>query len=166
MTDPGDGDEVRRPEEGLPMPRDGGRGSHREGDPARSELSAAAFDEIVAGWNAEGRVPQWPASADRPLPEAPAEPAEPPAPDGDAHFIPPEPPPLPRLGPPALVGLALLAFGLILVIAPSWIGLPRAFSLPLGLLTLACGVGWLLLRLWPAPPRSGDGDGEDDGAVL
>lgn len=200
MTDPGDADDIRRPEEGLPTPRDGGLGSRHDGDPTRSELSSAAFDEIVAGWNAEGSVPRWPASADRPLPkEAQAEPAEAPEPSDtpeppeppeppesselvevlevlepsmlpatgdDAHFVPPEPPPLPRLGSRAMVGLALLALGLILIVAPSWIGLPRAFSLPLGLLTLACGVGWLVLRIWPAPPPTGDGDGQDDGAVL
>ena len=34
------------------------------------------------------------------------------------HFVPPEPPPLPRIGPPALVGFTLLALGLTLVTAP------------------------------------------------
>ncbi|MGH3564499.1 MAG: hypothetical protein ACRDRH_00410 [Pseudonocardia sp.] len=85
---------------------------------------------------------------------------------GEGHFVPPEPPPLPRLGPPALVGLALLGLGLVLVISPNWVGVPAPYGLPLGLLTLAAGLGWLVLRLWPDPPPCGDGDGEDDGAVL
>ncbi|MGH3615060.1 MAG: hypothetical protein ACRDRK_21195, partial [Pseudonocardia sp.] len=85
---------------------------------------------------------------------------------GEDHFVPPEPPPLPRLGPPALVGLTLLGLGLVLVTSPNWVGVPASYGLPLGLLTLAAGLGWLVLRLWPDPPPCGDGDGEDDGAVL
>ncbi len=82
------------------------------------------------------------------------------------HFVPPEPPPLPRLGPPAAVGLGLLTLGLLLVISPEWFGMSSLYGLPLGLLTLAAGLGWLVLRLWPTSPPPGDGDGEDDGAVL
>lgn len=86
--------------------------------------------------------------------------------DPDDHFVPPEPPPLPRLGPPALVGLALLGLGLLLVIAPSVLGLSSVYGLPLGLLALAAGLGWLVLRLWPAPMDEIDDDSDDDGAVL
>ena len=98
-----------------------------------------------------------------------AEPAGPPAasrPRDDDHYTPPEPPPLPPVGPPALVGLGLLALGLVLIGAPWWIGVPDVYGLPLGLVTLASGLGWLVLRLWPDPPTRGWGDGEDDGAVL
>lgn len=94
------------------------------------------------------------------------EPDEPGRATGEGHFVPPEPPPLPRLGPPALVGLTLLGLGLVLVTSPNWVGVPASYGLPLGLLTLAAGLGWLVLRLWPDPPPCGDGDGEDDGAVL
>lgn len=83
----------------------------------------------------------------------------------DEHFVPPEPPPLPRLGPPALVGLALLGLGLVLLVAPGWVGVPGPYGLPLGLITLASGLGWLVLRLWPDPP-SDDHDSDDDGAVI
>ncbi|GAA1301393.1 hypothetical protein ACQPZA_10565 [Pseudonocardia xinjiangensis] len=126
------------------------------------------FDAIVAGWRREGQVPEWPAAAEpagalfEPRPTTVPEPA--PAAD-DEHFIPPEPPPLPRLGPPALVGLVLLALGLVLIIAPGWVGVPLAYGLPLGLLGLAAGLGWLVLRLWPDPPGDGEDDG-DDGAVV
>lgn len=127
------------------------------------------FDAIVAGWRDEGEVPQWPAAPEFAVPE-PAAPepttppavATPPSPE-DEHFVPPEPPPLPRLGPPAAVGLVLLVLGVVLVSAPGWVGVPGTYGLPLGLLTLAAGLGWLVLRLWPTPPGPGD---DDDGAIL
>lgn len=148
-------------------------------DPGNPE-PADEFDRIVAGWRREKSVPSWPDDVDatpqeatEPRPEptpaaprapAPADPAEDAAHDGD-HFIPPEPPPLPPVGPPALVGLGLLALGLVLVTVPWWIGVPQTYGLPLGLVTLAGGLGWLVLRLWPDPPTR-DGDGGDDGARL
>lgn len=135
------------------------------------------FDRIVAGWRREGAVPQWP--ADVPAAPDPAvapveRPAAPPAPvpasseveaQLDEHFVPPEPPPLPRLGPPAFVGLALLGLGLLLIIAPSVLGMSSVYGLPLGLLALATGLGWLVLRLWPTPADAQD-DEDDDGAVI
>lgn len=152
---------------------DGGR----ELGPAPDE-----FDAIVSAWRREGDVPVWPddepdrdESADpgaallfEPAPTAPGglpvtrpwarEPVD------EEHFVPPEPPPLPRLGPPAMVGLGLIVVGLVLVIVPGWLGVPVAYGLPLGLLGLAAGLGWLVLRLWPDPPSADDRD--DDGAVL
>ena len=80
------------------------------------------------------------------------------------HFVPPEPPPLPRIGPPAAVGITLLVLGLTLVIAPGVVGVSNVYGLPLGLLALASGLGWLVLRLWPAPPD--DRDEDDDGAQI
>jgi hypothetical protein len=99
-----------------------------------------------------------------PLPTGPRDYAPPPRPE-DEHYIPPEPPPLPRIGPPAIVGLVLLALGLMLVLVPGWLGVGPAYGLPLGLLTLAAGLGWLVLRLWPDPP-SPPRDEDDDGAVV
>lgn len=141
------------------------------------------FDAIVAGWRREGAVPEWPDEeptavvldpfeASDPLPtDVPSAPEPPPivvrpgprtAPE-DEHFVPPEPPPIPRIGPPAAVGLVLLVLGVVLVTAPGWVGVPDTYGLPLGLLTLAAGLGWLVLRLWPSPPGSGR---DDDGAIL
>ncbi|GEL17173.1 hypothetical protein [Pseudonocardia asaccharolytica] len=132
-------------------------------DPLRDE-----FEQIVAGWRQEGSVPQWPSEEVVDDWEgATAEPATgplPPVPDDEDHFVPPDPPPLPRLGPPAVVGLALLVLGLVLVTAPEIIGLSSGHGLPLGLLSLAAGLGWLVLRLWPSAPARDDD--EDDGAVL
>lgn len=150
------------------------------------------FDRIVAGWRRERSVPSWPDDVDdaagpeprteprtgprseprtgpRTEPPTQPQPVVPESPDpaavDDDHFTPPEPPPLPPVGPPALVGLGLLALGLVLITVPWWIGVPDAYGLPLGLVTLACGLGWLVLRLWPDPPTGGDGGG-DDGAVI
>jgi hypothetical protein len=154
-----------------------------EGRAAEPPERAAAFDEIVAIWRAEGSVPSWPGStgaAAEPPPEPEPAPAPPPTPkpahrptpdpvgpelSDEGHFVPPEPPPLPRIGPPAAVGLALLALGLVLLVAPELVGLADAAGLPLGLLALALGLGWLVLRTWPSEPP-GDGDGKDDGAVI
>jgi hypothetical protein len=107
-------------------------------------------------------------AADGPAADTPAAAAVPvPTADPDAHldhFVPPEPPPLPRLGPPALVGVALLVLGLTLVTVPALVGVPEVHGLPLGLLTLAAGLGWFVLRLWPDPPD--DRDADDDGAQV
>jgi hypothetical protein len=138
------------------------------------------FESIVALWRNEGDVPEWPDEettgpvaaptdledpAPRPAP-APLPPRSysPPTLPEDEHFIPPEPPPLPRLGPPALVGLTMIALGLVLVVSPGWLGVPDPYGLPLGLVGLAAGLGWLVLRLWPDPPDRRDED--DDGAVV
>lgn len=149
----------------------------------RSPSGTDPFEAIVSGWRNEGPVPRWPDDEPRvdgpssptaapvpvvPVPVAPV-PAvpDPAAPDPDAraddHFIPPEPPPIPRLGPPAVIGLGLLVLGIVLVGAPGWLGISSVYGLPLGLLTLAAGLGWLVLRLWPSAGGPGDGD---DGAVV
>lgn len=146
--------------------------------------SSDSFEEIVAGWRAEGAVPHWPderpggvptrASLVRPEPGSPGPPRSSSGEsrdtdedlDPDDHFVPPEPPPIPRIGRAAAVGVALLGVGLLLVIAPELVGIADGTGLTLGLLTLAGGLGWLVLRSWSSDPPPGDGDGEDDGAVL
>jgi hypothetical protein len=130
------------------------------------------FDAVVASWRDEGGVPQWP---DFDGPPAAAGGCTRGAVGGrpvdEDHFVPGEPPPLPRLAAPILVGLVLLALGLALVTVPTMIGVPSVYGLPLGLVALAAGLGWLVLRLWPdpadAPPPIGhDPDDPDEGAVL
>lgn len=156
------------------MTRESDAEGGRELDPASD-----GFDAIVSAWRREGQVPEWPDDEDGladgeggrgpaaplfvpPTPTAPvsAQPEE------EGHFVPPEPPPLPRLGPPAIVGLVLLGLGLTLVLAPGWLGVPSTYGLPLGLFGLAAGLGWLVLRLWPDPAPPDGGDGQDDGAVI
>ena len=120
-------------------------------------------------------------NTERPAPDAGPEtpeqidPAPPPGPakdPADEHFEPPEPPPLPRMGPPILVGLTLITLGLVLVSFPGWVGVPQVYGLPLGLVAVAAGLGWLVLRLWPDPDDVppplylDDPDDPDGGAVL
>ena len=104
--------------------------------------------------------------APQPSPQPPPRAPAPAPPSDDEHFVPPEPPPLPRIGPPALVGLTLIALGIVLVVAPGWLGVADSYGLPLGLVGLAAGLGWLVLRLWPDPPDRGDDSDDDDGAVI
>lgn len=126
------------------------------------------FDAVVAAWRQDGGVPQWP---DFDGPPAGAHAGPPVGPTAEDHFVPPEPPPIPRPAAPIVVGLVLLAVGLVLVTAPDWIGVPQVYGLPLGLVALAAGLGWLVLRLWPdapdaAPPIGHDPDDPDDGAII
>ncbi|HEX5810601.1 MAG TPA: hypothetical protein VFY38_00730 [Pseudonocardia sp.] len=151
---------------------------NREPDePNGPDPAADEFEAIVAGWRREGAVPTWPGEerppsepprtppfAAPPIAPAPAHRPYEPETDRFEHFIPPEPPPLPRIGPPAAVGITLLVLGLVLIIAPNLVGISNVYGLPLGLLALAAGLGWLVLRLWPAPPDERDED--DDGAQL
>ncbi len=140
------------------MNRDPDERAQPDGAPADAQ-----FEAIVAGWRREGRVPSWPdddrglASLFEPAPAAGPE---------EEHFVPPEPPPLPPIGPPAMVGIALLGLGLLLVITPGWLGVSQTYGLPLGLVGIAAGLGWLVLRLWPDPPDTGNSPRSDDGAVL
>lgn len=153
------------------------------------------FEAIVAGWRREGGVPEWPvdhptepltptepptrphrivppralpSSATVPTPTVDeTQPLErTPAVDADEHFVPPEPPPLPRIGPPALIGGVLLLVGLVLAVAPGWLGASEQYGLPLGLICLAAGLGWMVLRLWPDSATGEDRDADDDGAVV
>lgn len=132
------------------------------------------FESIVADWRSEGSVPDWP-------PE-PAGPADPVAQPGDApvhrpgpaepvdhdegHYHPPDPPPLPRPGPPAVVGGGLILLGLLLCVAPGLLGAGGTWPLPLGLVLIAAGLTWLVLRLWTTDPRDDGPDLYDDGSRL
>lgn len=78
------------------------------------------------------------------------------------HYVPPEPPPLPRLRAGTIIAIVLTAVGVFLLVAPGVVGLPLQVSAPLALVLLAGGLGLLLLRLRPDPPDTGP----DDGAQL
>ncbi|MGH3947848.1 MAG: hypothetical protein ACRDSE_01810 [Pseudonocardiaceae bacterium] len=74
----------------------------------------------------------------------------------DDHFVPPEPPPLPRLSKAAVLVLLFFAVGLLLLLAPGVAGIGATVATPLGILALATGLGFLLLRSREGPPPGSD----------
>jgi hypothetical protein len=148
----------------------------------RPEDVDAAFAEIVADLRREGvgvDVPK-----DEPAP-APADEEPPPAPAGppppgwrgheadwdwswgtdEEHYVPPEPPPLPRLRPLTIVALGLLIVGVVLLVVPGIMGLDARIATPVGLAALTCGGGMLLLRVRKTP-RTDPDDPNDNGAQI
>jgi len=81
----------------------------------------------------------------------------------EGHFVPPDPPPLPRLRPSTIFGILLMAIGVLLLAGPTLIGLAPRIATPLALVSLAGGIGWLVLRMRQGPPPN---SGYDDGAQL
>lgn len=81
----------------------------------------------------------------------------------DEHYVPPEPPPLPRLRPGTLFGILLLAIGVLLLAGPNLIGLAPRIATPLALISMAAGIGWLVMRMRQGPPPD---SGWDNGAQL
>ncbi len=78
-------------------------------------------------------------------------------PAGDTeHFVPPEPPPLPRPGKGAIIVLLFFLIGLFLLIAPGLIGVSAALGTPLGILALASALALALLRVKQGPPDGAD----------
>ncbi|MCE0764498.1 hypothetical protein LWC35_16505 [Pseudonocardia kujensis] len=138
-----------------------------QGDPRREgrRSDPDPFEQVVASWKAEGTVPHWPGGAhDGAAPAPPPVPEIDPRLDPEEHYVPPEPPPLPRVGAAVGVGLVLVVLGIVLVAAPQWIGMSSVYGLPLGLVAIAGGLTWLLMRLWQ--PADEDMDPyDDDGTV-
>jgi hypothetical protein len=82
----------------------------------------------------------------------------------DEHYVPPEPPPLPRLRPLTVVALGLILAALVLLVLPGVIGLDARIGTPIALAALLCGGGMLLLRI-RQNPKDPEG-GRDDGAQI
>ncbi|MET8996955.1 hypothetical protein [Amycolatopsis sp. NPDC004169] len=76
--------------------------------------------------------------------------------DDDEHYIPPEPPPLPRPKLGAFLILLLFLAGLFLLILPGAIGVGPTVATPLGILALATAIALLLLRVRQGPPPGAD----------
>ena len=151
----------------------------------RPEDVDAAFAEIVADLRREGvgvDVPKdepSPAPREAETPTTPAAPTGPPPPGwrghetewdwalstDDEHYVPPEPPPLPRLRPLTVVALALLVVGVVLLVVPGIMGLDARIATPVGLAALTCGGGMLLLRVRKTP-RTDPDDPHDNGAQV
>lgn len=144
----------------------------------------AAFAEIVADLEREGvgrtlpDLNEPPGEPDTPTAPTPAQPrpAEPPQSwrghDADwdwswgtdeEHYVPPDPPPLPKLRPLTIVSLVLIVIGVVLLIVPTLIGLDARIATPIALLSITCGGVMLLLRARQTPKDPTD---RDDGAQI
>jgi hypothetical protein len=76
----------------------------------------------------------------------------------DEHFVPPEPPPLPKIGMSSLFGLLLLVAGVVLLALPALVGGIAGLGIVPGLLAMAAGLGWLVVGM-RRPSESDDPDG-------
>ncbi|HEX7661074.1 MAG TPA: DUF308 domain-containing protein [Pseudonocardiaceae bacterium] len=164
----------------------------RRSGPDGPEDVDAAFAEIVADLEREGvgvgmTEEIGPLDLDNDTPTAPIEPANPPSgwrppdtswswtgpggktgqpepPEPEEHYVPPEPPPLPRLRISTIFGLIMMLLGVLLLLAPKVIGLNMAIALPLALVSITSGIGWLMMHIKQGPPSGPDSD--DDGAQV
>lgn len=133
----------------------------------------AAWDELVAQFDADDSGHPWPVAED--LDTAP-----PPNPhprqtpgnlldaidaldglscDDEGHYEPPPPPPMPRLSKYALLALGLVGGGIALLFVP-WFG-ESGGVFAVGVVAIICGVALLIWRI-----KEERDDGPDDGAVV
>jgi hypothetical protein len=77
------------------------------------------------------------------------------------HYVPPAPPPLPRLAAPTIIAMAVLAVSILLLGLGGQFGLASQFTLVLGIGGLLLGGAILFSRL-----REHRRDDGDDGAAI
>jgi hypothetical protein len=124
-----------------------GLGANVEAEPPTEELPKAptpapqATVEPATAWRGNDTDWDWSWSTD------------------DEHYVPPEPPPLPRLRPMTIVALILVVAGVVLLLSPGLIGLDPRIATPISLLSLVCGFGLLFLRIRRTPADNGDDNG-------
>ena len=135
----------------------------------------AAFARIIAGWDDPPSTPNPPDAPSRP--DAPSPPSVPPLPgppdlgprdyapppETEEGYVPPEPPPLPRIGALAALAWAAVLLGpLFLLFAGLFWRTASPLLLGLAVLAFIGGFGALVMRL----PSHRDADSDDDGAVV
>ncbi|MFI0466487.1 DUF308 domain-containing protein [Saccharopolyspora sp. 5N102] len=156
----------------------------RRDNPDGPEDIDAAFAEIVADLERDSTFARWPedapgettdtagtASAVADVAEVEPKAARDAGPrdwapgpeEEEEHFVPPEPPPLPTPRPTTLLGIAVIAVGVLVLLVPGLAGMSSSLSMPLGLVLISAGIGWLLLRLRQGPPPN---TSNDDGAQV
>lgn len=159
--------------------------------PARSEGGdldvEAAWAQIVAGWDdtaersgstqtetppVPAEKPTEPQQAERPAPSKPAPiigldiPFDPNEtlrdPDGEDRYVPPVPPPLPKLTRYTALALGLVAVGIVLFFWPTILPINQTFVVLLGLAGVVTGFA---IGVWRMRDRDDD-DPYDDGAKV
>ncbi len=145
---------------GLATPPQGQPEAHPERRPG--DLFAEGPDAPTIPPDTTRARPRRP-EADGPPPawrEPTSGPTDPTRPGPADHFVPPEPPPLPRIGMSSLLGLLLLVVGVVLLALPALVGGELAgLGIVPGLLAMAAGLGWLVVGM----RRSSDDDGGSSG---
>jgi len=161
----------RMPDPDEPEPGTGGTALAGDQPSDRTDRRSGRLDE-PPGDGPGGRTD------DEPTEEAPRPPAPPPTAwrgsdtewdwtwgTDEEHYVPPEPPPLPRLRPLTIVALVLIVAAGVLLFAPGLIGLSARVGTPIALIALTGGGVLLLLRIRKTPRHVDDGE-RDDGAQL
>jgi|KBSSwiStaDraftv2_1062776.scaffolds.fasta_scaffold47410_3 hypothetical protein len=160
-------------DEGRAIP-DSGRPDPQRPDPDRpaealssSEIDAA-FNELVADWHVDTikaiRDAEKSLAAEDKHWRAQLEPVVPPEPTEDEavyldefHYIPPAPPPFPKLAVTTVLALFVLGASIAVLIAGTGLGLSSTFSLLLGVSGVLLAAGILFTRLRERNDDDSDG---------
>lgn len=136
-------------------------------DPLAGIDSEAEFQRMIADWHIDTHLAIREAERDLTREDEdwrarlnPPPPAEDTPWLDEEHYVPPTPPPLPRLTAPAVLAVTLIAISVVLLGFGGELGLPGRLSLFLGVVGVLAGVGILVSRLRVHH------DDDDDGAVL
>jgi hypothetical protein len=136
-------------------------------DPLAGIDTDTAFDELVADWPVDTIAAVRDAERDLTREDADwrAQLAKPQAPDevwlDEDHYVPPTPPPLPRLAAPTIIAMVVMAFSILLLGFGGEFGLAGEFTLVLGIVGLLLGGVILFSRL-----REYRRDDDDDGSAI
>ena len=146
-----------------------GEGNATRPDPLAGVDSDAEFAKLTADWyvdthhairEAEKQLTRddedW---RTRLTPPPTAPPTEIPWLDED-HYVPPVPPPLPRLAAPTVLAIVVLVLSILLLVFGGRLGLATELTFLFGVLGVLLAVGMLVMRLREYR------DDDDDGAVL
>jgi hypothetical protein len=137
-------------------------------DPGDDGSTRTTFDAIVADWHVDTVAAVRDAERDLTREDADwrARLNPPQASDevwlDDDHYVPPAPPPLPRLAPTTIGGILILAVGIALLALGGVLGMAERLTVVLGPLAIILGVGMLFSRL---RDHHRDDD-EDDGSAV
>ncbi|MEO9134771.1 MAG: hypothetical protein ABI301_07225 [Jatrophihabitantaceae bacterium] len=134
-------------------------------DPLVGVDTDAAFADLIADWhvdtvaairNAEKALSREDEDWKARLEKGPAEPTW----LDEQHYVPPVPPPIPRLSAPTIMAVLLLTVSILLLVLGGELGLPSKLTMLLGVCGVLLSAGILVMRLRE------NRDEDDDGAVL
>lgn len=137
------------------------------GDPLAGVDTDSVFDALVADWHVDTVAAVREAERDLTREDSDwrARLVKPQAPDevwlDEDHYIPPPPPPLPRLAAPTIIAMSVLALSILVLGIGGQFGLASDFTLVLGIAGLLLGAAILLSRV-----REYRRDDDDDGAAI